>query len=261
MARPRGAPVEQPAVLEEDVHELPQHVVGRLGQLLGDERVVVGGTNSHAAPTAREGDGQAAGAAAPHGRATSARRRRPSRCRRARASSADVARRREPERRQRALADDHRVDELDRDVARRRCASAGDAPKASSRPPRAKRSAIAVAEPREPVGLGAEEARSPPGDARVDRRGGRRIRPAPPARSGSAASQSRSASTPSPVRALTRSRSTPGWTASRWQSKRSMVEVDVLEQVDLVDDHELAGAEHQRVLAAACRRPRRPRRP
>ena len=44
----RGAPGvaarEQPAVLEEDVHELPQHVVGRLGQLLARRTGRRGGT-------------------------------------------------------------------------------------------------------------------------------------------------------------------------------------------------------------------------
>ena len=37
---PRRAPLEQAAMLEEDVDQLPQHVVERLDQLLADERVV-----------------------------------------------------------------------------------------------------------------------------------------------------------------------------------------------------------------------------
>jgi hypothetical protein len=36
---PFGSALQQPAVLEEHVDELPQDVVGRLHQLLGDERV------------------------------------------------------------------------------------------------------------------------------------------------------------------------------------------------------------------------------
>ena len=47
-----GPALEQPPVLEEHVHELPQHVVEGLDELLVDEGVLVGGTSSHSAPSA-----------------------------------------------------------------------------------------------------------------------------------------------------------------------------------------------------------------
>ena len=85
----------------------------------------------------------------------------------------------QPERRQRALADDHRVDELDGDVARVR-PRGRDAPSASSRPPRAKRSAIRwhsapAARPRREEALAGAPRRAPEtepsaGDAPLTRR-------------------------------------------------------------------------------------------
>ncbi len=110
------------------------------------------------------------------------------------------------QRRQRALAHDHRVDELDRDVTsigpvlRRRAgreqAAAGEKP--LRQPQR---------QFRDPVGLAGEElgVRLRP---RLDHAGTASLVAAP-------ISQRRHSSTPAPVFALTRSRSTPGCTASR----------------------------------------------
>ena len=64
----------------------------------------------------------------------------------------------------------------------------------------------------------------------------------------SRSSHSRHASIPSPVRALTTIRSTSGWTWSMLSQERVEIEIQVRQQVDLVDQHELAGPEHQRVL-------------
>ena len=63
-----------------------------------------------------------------------------------------------------------------------------------------------------------------------------------------ASGQSANASTPSPVRALTSMWATPGWTRSRFCEEALEREVEVGQEVDLVDHHELARAEHQRVL-------------
>ena len=96
----------------------------------------------------------------------------------------------------------------------------GDAPTAISRPPRAKRSAIAWQR------RATSSARAPK-KRLVDARaavGGRRLSGVMPRRGSRAAtptSQSRTASTPSPVRALARMWGTPGWTASRLASRRS----------------------------------------
>ena len=78
---PRVAPLEQPAVLEEHVHELPQQVVERLGQLLAHERV-----RRSAAPTRAAGRSRGSPSPPPRRprRAPPRRPRRPARCRRAR---------------------------------------------------------------------------------------------------------------------------------------------------------------------------------
>jgi hypothetical protein len=57
---PLGAAAEQPPVLEEHVHELPQHVVQGLDQLLGDLRVLDPGVELPLGAGRSEGDGQAA---------------------------------------------------------------------------------------------------------------------------------------------------------------------------------------------------------
>ena len=105
-----GAALQQAAVLEEHVHELPEHVVERLDQLLGDERVVAaGGSNSHSAPTRREGDRQAAALAGQRERRrglapSPSARRTPSRCRRARPAAPAPLERRAARRSGRARA-------------------------------------------------------------------------------------------------------------------------------------------------------------
>ena len=55
-----GAALEQPAMLEEDVDELPEHVVGRLGQLLAHEGVGARRLELPLGAERREGDGEAA---------------------------------------------------------------------------------------------------------------------------------------------------------------------------------------------------------
>src|SRR6202011_2600191 len=55
-----GAPLEQTAMLEEDMHELPEHVVERLDQLLADVAVFARGLDLPFGAELREGDRQAA---------------------------------------------------------------------------------------------------------------------------------------------------------------------------------------------------------
>ena len=119
------------------------------------------------------------------------------------------------------------------------CASdqpAGEPPTASSRPPRAKRAAIS------PHSRASRSASAANHDAFASRR---RRRRAPPSggdrrRAGSAASHSRNASTPSPVRALTSIRCDARVHGVEVAQELLDVELQVREQVDLVDDHELA---------------------
>ena len=100
--------------------------------------------------------------------------------------------------------------------------SAAEAPNAISRPPRANRSAMRWQSSRDALALGGEEALVGVGaeiqqrPQPVDRGMRRGVHAGAPARSGRRASHSRSASTPSPVRALTSRCATPGWTESRW---------------------------------------------
>jgi hypothetical protein len=54
---------EQPAMIEEDVDELPQDVVGGLDELLGDERIRRRGHQRHLGTERGEGDGERPGAA------------------------------------------------------------------------------------------------------------------------------------------------------------------------------------------------------
>ena len=185
----------------------------------------------------------------------------------------------QPDRRQRALADDHRVHELDRDVAgvraRRRRAPERDQPAAArealrhrggraaraARPRRAKNARVGLA----CAAPAARSRRAPRAAARAARAHARRLaraRDRPPA-------SRASASTPSPVRALTSIRSHVRDDRVEVVEEAVEVEVEVREQVDLVDQHELAGAEHQRVLERlvlalgdrARPSPARPRRP
>ena len=223
-------------MVEEHVHELPQHVVGGLGELLARR---TGRRSAARAPTRRRrARRRASGSrvAAPRTAAsTAAAGRRRSRCRRARRAAptcgsgrlADSA-----ERRQRPLADDHRVHELDGDVAR---VGARRRRRAEREQPAAAREALRhrVAQLRQPLGLGREEALvglDARGQQRVDAAGAvatAASRGAPARARGQRGEPARSSSTPSPVRALTSMRSTPGCTASRWCRKLVQVEVDV----------------------------------
>ena len=175
------AALEQAAVVEEHVHELPQHVVERLDELLARRRGRrVGGSNSHSAPgrarRRRSGSRARARRRAPPRHRSSPEAR--SRCRPGShtqlepAPPSGAALAGQAERRQRALADDHRVHELDRHVARVRARRrrGGRARPAGRRA--AKRSAIRWHSRAMPLGLGAEEALVRPRRAReqlVDR--------------------------------------------------------------------------------------------
>ena len=247
-------PLEQAAVVEEHVDQLPEHVVERLDQLLAHERVVArrlelplgaGARRSAivrqpraARPRAqRRVRSRASGSSAPKAIAMSS----------GSASSVDLRRERpalarEPDRRQRPLADDHRVDELDRDVAgvrarRRRVRRARPAARRarSARPSRGSSARAAPPRPRRTRDwppsarrelVDAERPRSSlvavaTGSPRLG--SGRRRRPvrAPPP------SHSRHSSTPSPVRALVSIVSRPGLTASMLARKPVEVEVEV----------------------------------
>ena len=157
----RIAALQQAAMVEEHVAQLPEHVVERLGQLLGHERVVRGrhedplrvqllAREREAAEAARpgqrgrrlgaEGDqhvigtGQQLHLAVERGRVAG-----------------------EPDRGQRALAHDHRVDELHGHVAHVRASLVR---RAHGHQPAAAREALGhpVAEPGDPLRLGLEEA-------------------------------------------------------------------------------------------------------
>ena len=194
----RVRPGEQPAVLEEDVHELPQHVVGGLGQLLRDERVV-GRRHEHplGVDAARRRRSGSPPAARRHRRLDlRARRRTPSRCRRA----GRAARRRATSTPSAGSARLPTMTGWTNSTATWRTSerSASVPPNATSRPPRAKRSAIRWHSAREALGLRGEEPLArlrPRRDERLEASGGRSggalTRPPPPA-SGSRASQSRS---------------------------------------------------------------------
>ncbi len=120
----RLAAIEQAAVVEEDVHQLPEHVVERLDQLLAHEgvggrwlEVPLGGASfegdRHAAAIARLARGQTASAAsAPKPMTMSSGSATRSTC-----SVGRPALRPKADRRQRSLADDRRMDELDSHVA------------------------------------------------------------------------------------------------------------------------------------------------
>ena len=159
-----------PQVVEEDVHELPEHVVERLDELLAHERVVATAVEAPLAPPPD------ASPAAGSNEITASRG--PAQQRAARPA-------RQRERRQGALADDHRVDELHRDVARvrprlRRPADR-EQPAAAT-----KRSASSRQSARDPLRLRREEAavrvvraRQRVASSTLRRRGARRVAPAP----------------------------------------------------------------------------------
>ena len=276
-------------MLEEHVHELPQHVVERLDELLADvgirarrlelplgadrRRTRSSGTRARARARPPERPRRRPRSVAERDHDVLLAREQPS----CAAELAALAR--EGDRGQRALADDHGVHELDRDVARVRARRRRGAQR--DQPPAAREAlGHAVAEPREPLGLGREERAlasvrraSSCSRRRRARRGsvGERARQASASSRarGDATSQSRHASMPSPVRALTSIARTSGCTWSMLWRQPSRSKSRCGEQVDLVDQHELAGAEHQRVLQRlvlalgdrARPSPARPRRP
>ena len=159
------ASLEQAAMVEEDVDELPQQVVERLDDLLADERVGDGGEVELplGAGVGLEGDRQAA--------ALARRGERRERVGMVAEGHRDVlalglqrdlvgdraALAGERQRGQRALADDHRMDELDRDVAR---VGAVGGRGAEGHETALAREALGhlVAQAREAVGLSGEEA-------------------------------------------------------------------------------------------------------
>ena len=160
---PRLAPLEQPAVLEEHVHELPEHVVERLHQLLADRRVRRRRLELPLGPaparTRASGSRARARAASAATASAVARRRRRWRCRPGSTSRPTCGVERaalagQPQRRQRPLADDHRVHELDGHVAH--VGARGRRAPERDQPPAA-REALGhpVAEPRQALGLGA----------------------------------------------------------------------------------------------------------
>ena len=158
---------------------------------------------------------------------------------------------------QRALADDHRVDELHRDVAGVR-ARGGRAAERDQAPAAREALRHPVAQPGDPLGLRLEEALAGL-DALADQGvepGERRGHAAAPTRPGTSASQCRNASTPSPVRAETSMRGTPGCTASRFASRRSTSRSRCGEQVDLVDHARARRRGTSAGTSAACPRPR-----
>ena len=123
--RPRVPAVQQPAMIEEDVDELPEHVVQRLRQLLADEWIVARRLEVPRRPRAGERDGETpaglgdlerlGGLVAPR------RSRTPWRCRPARAtrstwSGSGPPSRAQTDGRQGPLADDDGVHELHRHV-------------------------------------------------------------------------------------------------------------------------------------------------
>jgi hypothetical protein len=161
-----GAAFEQPAVVEEDVDELPQQVIERLDDLLADERV----------RDRREVELPfGAGARGERDRQAAALARRGQRRERVRVvaeAHRDVlalglerdlvgdraALAGDAERGQRALADDHRMDELDRHVPRVGAVGGGGAERHE---PALTREALGhpVTQPREALSLGGEELR------------------------------------------------------------------------------------------------------
>jgi hypothetical protein len=226
-----GAPLEQPAMLEEHVHQLPEHVVGRLDELLADERVGARRLEHPLGAELREGDRQAASRAG----------RRDTRLElalRGRLAEGDhdvigLDRQLElvhqgarfagqPERRQCALSDDHRMDKLDRNVAHVRTRGGGEAGRDQT-PAAGEPLGHAVTEARDPLGLGGEEGALSYAAllqaileqlARPARRSQRAHATAWSRRCASSASHARSASTPSPVFALHSIVRTPGLTVS-----------------------------------------------
>ena len=176
----RLAALEQAAMVEEHVDQLPEHVVERLDQLLARRTGRrSAGSNSHSAPARREGDRQAAPLARAAPAPRSSRRRRPRSAPKAIAMSSGSAHQRRPERRAGPPRRRGRCAGRARLPTITGCTNstatwrtseraAGERPRATRRPPRAKRSAIRWQQRGEPLGLRREEARvgvgPPPGE-------------------------------------------------------------------------------------------------
>ncbi len=233
----RVATREQAAMLEEDMHELPEHVVGRLHQLLGDERIA-GRRNQRPlrrrpAPNAsvsnslcpRAATARSIPAPTPNAIAMSSRRN----------AATPPPRRAAVRTRQRPLADDHQVHELVPRRAARPRRSAADAPK---RP--AVRHAQALGHPvtqlRQLAGLGTEEPLAPVAvraTTNVSRRStaGRATRFTPPALASHDAARwtqpwARARRSPRPCGRARRSSCASGW-MHRLQVVEELAEVEV----------------------------------
>ena len=257
---PAVAALEQAAVLEEHVHELPQHVVERLDQLLARRTGRrVGGANSHSAPrpARTRSSGSRARARAPA--------RRPSRTSSSpnaitmslgSASSSSCAASGPPSPAS-ASAGSARLPTITgwtNSTATWRASERAAGVRAEREQPPAAREALGhrVAQPRDPLGLGGEEAlarlgaiareRVEAGAASRSRRG---PRPAPAPR----ASQSRErVDALAGARAHEHARARPGAPRRGWTSSLSRSKSRCGSRSILLITHELAGAEHQRVL-------------
>ena len=199
--RARRARPQQAAVVEEHVHELPEHVVGGLGQLLARRTGRRPAARAPLGPDAPNADACRQPRSARSSAALRRRRRRRSRCRPARRPAPTCSTSGPPSARQRrapaARACRRSPDGRTRPPrGARPSAPAATPPNATSRPPRGEALGHAVAEPRDPLGLGVEEARVRLGAARqqlvdADRRRGAALTPAPARRRAPRASASR----------------------------------------------------------------------
>ena len=261
-----GAALEQAAMLEEDVHELPEHVVGRLGQLLAHEGV---GARRLELPLGAER--AKATVRQPRSRASATRLRELRAVGRLAEGDDDVvglgdevelAQHRaglagQPEGRQRALAHDDRVHELDGDVARVRARRRG---RADGHEPAVAREALghAMAQARqarhavgrvEPL-AGLPALGQPALHALTHGAGrGRGGHTAAPERAATSSRQPR----PPRVDPLAGARADEhpldvGVHGVEVVQEALEIDLQVRHEVELVDQHEVARAEHQRVL-------------
>ncbi len=223
---------EQAAVLEEDVHELPEHVIERLHELLAHVRVGARRLELPLRAELREGDRQASARTRERDRASHfagilARLDEHHHDVLLAGDRDELGRRlsaglRQRDRGQRTLADDHRVHELHGDVTRIRARRRRD-PERDQLPPAREALGHLVAQAREALGLELEEL-AVGGGTPLEQRGqaraqgilggGERQAGAPARARATSPSHSRQASIPSPVRALSSIRSAPGFTWS-----------------------------------------------
>ncbi len=163
MDRPRLAALEQAAVVEEHVDELPEHVVERLHELLPDGRVGCRRVELPFRADRREAERQAASLARNRDRLGDLPGAEADRDVVRLGEQGDLPGERpalagEAEGGQRPLADYHRVYELDGHVPCVR-AGRGRLPERDQAPPAREALRHPVAEPREALGLGVEEVR------------------------------------------------------------------------------------------------------